>query len=144
MYCPRRLLRALRAHACRGGNPFCACASSDTQYTRMRSRARGRNTAVTTAHATLRHSTCRVVWSVCVVALIRRVRPFSVSGVGGLSRRLLSPAWPSWFFGGQKSGLAVMVQRGCTPSYAMLMGGRPVPPTLSLGGKCVFGCQKLR
>ena len=35
MYCRRRLLRALRAHACRGGNPFCACVSGDTQYTRM-------------------------------------------------------------------------------------------------------------
>ena len=35
MYCRRRLLRALRAHACRGGNPSCACASGDTQYTRM-------------------------------------------------------------------------------------------------------------
>ena len=46
MYCGRRLLRALRAHACRGGNLFCACASRDTQYTRMRSSARGRNTDV--------------------------------------------------------------------------------------------------
>ena len=35
MYCRRRPLRALRAHACRGGNPFCACASGDTQYMRM-------------------------------------------------------------------------------------------------------------
>ena len=49
-----------------------------------------------TAHATLRCSICRVALSVCVVALIRRVRPFSASGVGGLSRRLLSPAWLSW------------------------------------------------
>ena len=66
-------------------------------------RACGRNTdvcavrrPVTTVHATLRRSTWRVAWSVCVVGLIRRVRPFSACGVGGLSRRLLSPAWWSW------------------------------------------------
>ena len=40
-----------------------------------------------TRHAKLRSSTCRVAWSVCVVALIR-VRPFSAFGVGGLSWRL--------------------------------------------------------
>ena len=45
-----------------------------------------------------------------------------------------------------KSGLAVMVQCGRTPSSAMLIGVLPGPPTFSLEGPggVLLGGQKLR
>ena len=58
--------------------------------------------------------------------------------VSGLSRRLLSPAWPSW------SSADARLAKLC------LWGGRPVPPTPSFGGpggvlsgvkiEVMFGC----